>query len=101
MNPHDRFVVRNIQFEYDGSVQIHYIEPKEDVFTNGVVASHVLSVKPDDQYEDGVYDITSAAQVLLLDVLTDMPFMEHDLPFMESGNSSKEDEGEDEDEDDC
>ena len=84
-----KYLIRGIQFDIEGGVAVDYMDPLTDMRENRLVINHVLYVPADDQYDDEIDALQSAAQELLADALDDLGR----LPPLVPGPPDEEDEG--------
>lgn len=64
-------IIRSITFQEDGSVALEYVEPADDIKSNGVVLNHVCFVPATPQYDSEIEVLVAASLALLEEALDD------------------------------
>lgn len=87
-----KYLIRSISFDIDGGVAVDYMDVMGDLRANGLVINHVLYVPAEDQYDDEIDALQSAAQELLADALDDLGRLPPLVPEPPSDDDDDEDD---------
>lgn len=88
------FLIRTIEFDDEGFAVVQYCHAVDDMKANGLVHNHLIAIPRGNQYDDQITAIHEAVQMLLADVLEDLPFMPP-LPLDDRDDDEDDDEDDD------
>jgi hypothetical protein len=91
-------VVRTIEFAPDGGVTLEYVDPDQDVKSNGLMVNHVLWI-PYEPYEDEIDKLVDTLRELVAEATRDLATLGPPLmhPSEERSFNTREDDDDDED----
>jgi hypothetical protein len=67
-------VVRTIEFSPDGGLTVEYVDPEQDVKSNGLMVNHVLWI-PYEPYEDEIEKLVDTLRELVAEATRDLAML--------------------------